>query len=134
MINDLQIYQGGTKGNGAWVEMGMTTWRSDVSRQRSGLIYQGSECSKEFIDARRRGHYVDPKRSESCVMSCFRHGVKEDTGAGDTLSSRQVSSHETYVLFSTPPLSLPMRWFSYADVHNLVTWCHIKRSVGALFQ
>jgi hypothetical protein len=52
---------------------------------------------------------------------------------GDTLSSRHVSSHKTYVLFSTPSLSLPMRWLSYADLYNLVTWCHIKRSVGPLF-
>jgi len=51
--------------------------------------------------------------------------------AGDTLYSRHVSSHKTYVLFSTP--SLPMHWLSYADLCNLVTWCHIKRSVGALF-
>ena len=42
---------------------------------------------------------------------------------GDTLSSRHVSSHKTYVLFSTPSLSLPMRWLSYADLCNLVTWC-----------
>ena len=54
--------------------------------------------------------------------------------AGDTLSSRHVSSHKTYVLFSTPSLSFPMRWLSNADFYNLVTCCHIKRSVGALFQ
>jgi hypothetical protein len=45
---------------------------------------------------------------------------------GDTLSSRHVSSHKTYVLFSTPSLSLPMRWLSNADLYNLVTWCHKK--------
>ena len=27
-----------------------------------------------------------------------------------------------------------MRWLSYADLCNLVTWCHIKRSIGTLFQ
>jgi hypothetical protein len=26
-----------------------------------------------------------------------------------------------------------MRWLSYADLYNLVAWCHIKRSVGTLF-
>jgi len=46
--------------------------------------------------------------------------------AGDTLSSRHVSSHKTYVLFSTPSLSLPMRWLPYADLYNLMTWCHKK--------
>jgi hypothetical protein len=38
-----------------------------------------------------------------------------------------------YVLFSTPSLFLLMRWLSDADLYHLVTWCHIKRSVGALF-
>jgi len=56
------------------------------------------------------------------------------TYAGDTLSSRHVSSHKTYVLYSTPSLSLPMCRLSYADLHNLVTRCHIKRSVGTPFQ
>jgi hypothetical protein len=37
-----------------------------------------------------------------------------------------------YVLFSTPSLFLPMRWLSNADVYNLVSWCHVKRSVGAI--
>jgi len=41
--------------------------------------------------------------------------------AGDTLSSRHVSSHKTYVLISTPSLSLPMRLLFYADLYNLVT-------------
>jgi hypothetical protein len=59
---------------------------------------------------------------------------KKTPKSGDTLSSRHVSSHKTYVLFLTPSLFLPMRWLSYADLYNLVTWCHIKRSVGALFQ
>jgi hypothetical protein len=39
-----------------------------------------------------------------------------------------------YILFSTPSLFLPVRWLSYADLYNLVTSYHIKRSVGALFQ
>ena len=65
-------------------------------------------------------------------MGRDREGV--ESKAGNTLSSRHVSSHKTYVLFSAPSLSLPMRWLSYADLYNLVTWCHIKRSVGALFQ
>jgi hypothetical protein len=51
--------------------------------------------------------------------------------AGDTLSSRHVTF---YVLFSTPSLFLPMRWLSYVDLYNLVTWCHMKRSIGTLFQ
>jgi len=33
----------------------------------------------------------------------------------------------------TPSLSFPMRWLSYADLYNLVTWCHVKRFVGTLF-
>jgi len=49
------------------------------------------------------------------------------TKARDTLSSRHLSSHKTYVLFSTPSLSLPMRWLSYDDLYNLMTWCHIKK-------
>jgi hypothetical protein len=52
-----------------------------------------------------------------------------DGKAGDTLSSRHV-----YVLFSTPSLFLPMRWLSYADLYNLLTWWHIKGSVDALSQ
>ena len=48
--------------------------------------------------------------------------VRHKTKAGDTLSSRHVSLHKTYVLSSTPFLSLPMRWLSYADLCNLVTW------------
>jgi hypothetical protein len=60
--------------------------------------------------------------------------LQEDTKAGDTLSSRHVSSHKTYVLFATPSLSLPLRWLSYADLYNLVPCGHIKRSVDALFQ
>jgi len=55
-----------------------------------------------------------------------RHVSSHKTQAGETLSSRHVSSHKTYVVFSTPSLSLPMRWLSYADLYNLVTWCHIK--------
>jgi hypothetical protein len=38
-----------------------------------------------------------------------------------------------YVLFSNPFLFLPARWLSYVDLCNLVTWCHVKRSVGAIF-
>jgi hypothetical protein len=41
-----------------------------------------------------------------------------------------MSSHKTYVLFSTPSHALAL----YADLYNLVTWCHTKRSIGALFQ
>jgi hypothetical protein len=41
------------------------------------------------------------------------------------LTSRE--SHKTYVLFSPPSLSLPMRWLSYAVLYNLVTWCHVKK-------
>jgi hypothetical protein len=37
------------------------------------------------------------------------------------------------VLFSTPSLSLPMRWFSYADLYNLVTWCHKKGPLAHFF-
>jgi hypothetical protein len=62
------------------------------------------------------------------------HGVEQGSEAEDTLSSLHVSSYTTYVLFSTPSLFLPMHWFSYADLYNLVTWCHIKLSVGALSQ
>jgi len=68
------------------------------------------------------------------VIYFYETRLKETSGktkAGDT---RHVSSHKTYVLFSTPSLSLPMRWLSYADLYNLVTWCHIERSIGALFQ
>jgi hypothetical protein len=60
--------------------------------------------------------------------------IDGDSLAGDTLSSRHVSSRKIYVLFSTPSLSLPLRWLSYADLYNLMTWCHVKRSVDALFQ
>jgi hypothetical protein len=43
-------------------------------------------------------------------------------------------AHITFcVLFSTPSLFLPMRWLSYADLYNRLTCCHIKRSVGAIF-
>jgi len=42
-------------------------------------------------------------------------------------------SHKTYVLFSTPCLSLPTRWLLYADVYNLVTWCHIKGPLAHFF-
>jgi hypothetical protein len=43
-------------------------------------------------------------------------------------------SHVTfYVLFSNPSLFLPMSWLSYADLYNLVTWWHVKRSFGAIF-
>jgi hypothetical protein len=38
-----------------------------------------------------------------------------------------------YVLFSTPSLFLSVPWLSYVALYNLVTWCHVKRSVGAVF-
>jgi hypothetical protein len=42
--------------------------------------------------------------------------------------------HVTFhVLFSTTSLFLPMSWLSHAAPYNLVTWCRIKRTVGALF-
>jgi hypothetical protein len=40
-------------------------------------------------------------------------------------SSRQLTCQ--HVLFLTPSLSLPMRWLSYVELCNLVTWCHIKK-------
>ena len=43
-------------------------------------------------------------------------------------------AHIKHVLFSTTSLSLPIRWPSYADIYNLVTWFHTKLPVGALFQ
>jgi hypothetical protein len=75
---------------------------------------------------RRGGECAEPCLFSPVFMTCL------TTYAGDTLSSRHVSSHKTYVLFSTPSLFLPMRRLSYADHNNLVIRCHINRSVGTL--
>jgi hypothetical protein len=82
LINDLQINQGGNKeercvGGNTYGDVTPCHWVMGpcVSRQRGGLVFQGPECSKEFVDARIRDYYVDPKRSEPCVMSGFRRCV-----------------------------------------------------------
>ena len=105
-------------------------WSACQVRQLAiSLLVLEAFCASSHIDS--SGYLVlQPAHmavtySRVCVLQCW---------AGDTLSSRHVSSHITYVLFSTPSLSLPMRWLSHADLYNLLTWCHIKRSVGALFQ
>jgi len=77
---------------------------------------------------------IPQKITKIYIADFYGPGVDSAPKARDTLSLRHVSSHKTCILFSTPSLSLPMRWLSYAELYNLVTWCHMKRSVGALFQ
>jgi hypothetical protein len=80
-------------------------------------------------------HCNSPVQSVTAIETSFIHSAVLFTVKPGTTHYPHVTwAHATfYVLFSTPSLFLPMRWLSYADLYNLVIWCHIKMSVGALF-